>query len=199
MTIYMNGELSAENYLNPEDLQTPESRREQVMERSQEKRLGLFVGSIESLAKKFVPKSKKGQKLLNFIPGAGDLFMLYKVVRGQEAGKSLTRREQVLYGAAAATGLFAAGLLYSGQIKEALFVDTISSTFGKVDVAAAMIAAAAKKVSEKGPQLAHVMQATGEWLAKKKDALPQIQEMINSSISKLDLESMNFDEQEAGV
>ncbi len=183
-----------EYYINPELMQTPETKLEHVMDLARQQRFDLLKNELFDGAKK-INSSKKAQKFFNLLPGLGDLLMIYKTARGKEAGESLSKREYVLYSAAAVTGLTALGLLCAGEYRTALAVDTLSSGIGKADIAATVIATAAKKIAEKGPQLSHMMNSVLEWVQAKQDKhMPVVLEMINSSIGKLDLESMSADE-----
>ena len=194
--------LSVENYISPEREQNPEILCEQITRKAQESRFALLAGDLFDKVDQYLPKTKAGQKSLNQIPYIGDAAMLIKSFTGREAGEKLTLQERAMYFAAGSTEIASLVLLFSGQLVEGGSAHIASGAFATGDAGIALVKGAAKLVSEKGVRgaLGRMLEASAEWLEKQKlEKIPKIQEMINSSMSKLDLESYNPDGQQTGV
>jgi hypothetical protein len=164
-----------------EQPKTPEAKEqaEKVMERAKNKRVELFKKVFLSRAIKLV-EAPLFLKIVNFAPIVGDVTLLAGAIRGKEGGRQLSAGERLNYVAAVGMSALTYISAYEGNLKTAGIEQAMVYALLHIDALPVALKNSAKALENKTPKLAHMMEATADYMNQKREELAKLGEMFTA-------------------
>ena len=193
---YQNMQESQDSGHQPEEITQPSEMREEqeqpekIMERAKNRQTELLKKIFLSRAIKF-GNSEKLQiflKWLNNVPYVGDANLWKGGISGKEAGKKLSPGERFNYLAAAGMSALSLISLYEGHETAALIEQGLAYVFVNIDTIPFTLKKSAKGLETKAPKLAHMMDATADYIMQKRENFVELgKSLADSSLTTLNL------------
>jgi len=152
-------------------------RSEEVMEKSRHGRAELFKKVFASRAMKMA-ESPLFLKLVNYAPVLGDVTLLAGAVRGKEGGRELTAGERLNYLLALGMSGMAYMSVYEGDLTAAGIEQSLVYAILHIDTVPVAVKTAAAAIEGKMPKLAAMMNASADFMLKKREQLADLKTLF---------------------
>ena len=162
---------------NSQEVRENQEQRETVMETARADRADLLKNSIFSRTKDFVT-SPLFLKALNYVPVIADVGLASGAFLGREGSRKIGGGERFCYTAALGMALLSYFHAYEGNLTAAGIDTVIINAIMTIDTAPVAIKKAAEALEQKSPKIAHMMNAVGDFLLKKREELVNLKELL---------------------
>lgn len=165
---------------NSQGIRENQERSEAVMETARAGRIDLLKNAIFSRGKKFV-SSQLFLKALNFVPVIADVGLASGALLGREGGRKVSGGERLCYTAALGMALLSYFHASQGNLAAAGIDTIIINAIMTIDTAPVLIKKAGEALSRRNPKIAHMMNAVGDFLLKKREDLVALKELLRKN------------------
>lgn len=120
-------------------------------------------------------------KALNYMPVVGDVTLARGVIQGKEGSRRLTAGERLNYTAAFGMAVLSYFHLNEGNLAAAGIDQAILYTMLNIDMVPLAIKKTAAALETKTPKLAHMMNAVGDYLLRKREQLANLKDLLQKN------------------
>lgn len=118
------------------------------------------------------------QKIPNFLPLAGNYFMLKKAISGQEGEKELTALERLNYLTIVTTAILSIYSTYQGNFSEAAIERAISMTLLDIDALPSVLEKMALKYEKTNPKISEIFTYFADFIKNNQTAIHDFGEVF---------------------
>jgi|GEM_PF-2924883 len=165
---------------NSQGVRENQEQPEAVMEKARIGRADLLKNVIFSRTKDFVT-SPLFLKALNYIPVIADVGLASGAILGREGRRKVGGGERLCYTAALGMALLSYFHAYEGNLTAAGIDTVIITAIMTIDTAPVAIKKIAESLEQKSPKIAHMMNAVGDYLLKKREQLVNLKDLLRKS------------------